>query len=175
MLNRWRSCIARLESEMPSEQFRPWIKPLRFLGYIESEHKLRVGVRSAYKLNLIKDQFEAQLMTVVREIFSPQTTISLELHTLDDLDPLSEAPNLAPNFDDNGSEGAALGTPSDGPACLDIDDIVALPINERISITPKPVDARPRDDEDDDISHFDRASRLRRDLTFAEFVEATTL
>ncbi len=79
MLNRWHLCIARLESEMPSEQFRPWIKPLRFIAYDESEHKLRVGIKSAYKLNLIKDQFEHQLLSVVRDIFAPETTINLEL------------------------------------------------------------------------------------------------
>jgi chromosomal replication initiator protein len=156
---------------MPSEQFRPWIKPLRFLGYIESEHKLRVGVRSAYKLNLIKDQFEGQLMTVVREIFSPQTTISLELHTLDDLDPLSSHSNS----DDEAPEEIASSAHATDTSPLIIDELVALPINERITVMPKASDrredARARDDDDDDISHFDRASRLRRDLTFAEFVE----
>jgi chromosomal replication initiator protein len=203
MLNRWLSCIARLESEMPSEQFRPWIKPLRFIGFDESEHKLRIGVRSAYKLNLIKDQFEGQLMTVVRELFSPNTTISLELHALDDIEPDPVLGDLDENFEisletvavaraDNqlqaqntgairegdGLEGSSNGLDT-GPLNTGIQNAHALNTSAPLQLTPRIRSAlqdprpQPSDHGDalDDASHYDRASRLRRDLTFAEFVE----
>jgi chromosomal replication initiator protein len=206
MLNRWLSCIARLESEMPSEQFRPWIKPLRFIGFDESEHKLRIGVRSAYKLNLIKDQFEGQLMSVVRELFSPNTTISLELHTLDDIEPEPVLDDLEESVDITLESVAALHT--DGSLhATDIDGTKGDPLangmsarashtdvaNTSASNSTMPItgvsaplqltpriraalqDPRPQPtdhgDALDDASHYDRASRLRRDLTFAEFVE----
>jgi chromosomal replication initiator protein len=237
MLNRWLSCIARLESEMPSEQFRPWIKPLRFIGFDESEHKLRIGVRSAYKLNLIKDQFEGQLMAVVRELFSPNTTISLELHALDDIEPdpaignLDENIELTPesvvalegdgSFRDeytgilhtsaSNSDGQSPGSQSTGSQHTGIQntsvqasgtqsngaqsngaqsnglqssgvrghEASARTHTNSLQLTPKIraalQDPRPQppdhSDALDDASHYDRASRLRRDLTFAEFVE----
>jgi chromosomal replication initiator protein len=198
MLNRWLSCIARLESEMPSEQFRPWIKPLRFIGFDESEHKLRIGVRSAYKLNLIKDQFESQLMSVVRELFSPNTTISLELHTLDDIEPDFIAEDLTETVDITLETVAALHAdgnlkPENTGVHSGIKATANTSLNTGINTTDLPItgisaplqltpriraalqDPRPQPtdhgDALDDTSHYDRASRLRRDLTFAEFVE----
>ena len=50
MLDRWLACVARLESEIPAQQFKPWIKPLVFLGYDEGEHLLRIGVPNHLKL-----------------------------------------------------------------------------------------------------------------------------
>ncbi len=158
---------------MPSEQFRPWIKPLRFIGFDESEHKLRIGVRSAYKLNLIKDQFEGQLMAVVRELFSPNTIISLELHALDDIEPDLIADNFEESVDISLETVAAIHVDSS----LQTENTgAALQLTPRIRAAlqdprPQPPNHAAHDDALDDASHYDRASRLRRDLTFAEFVE----
>lgn len=181
MLNRWLSCIARLESEMPSEQFRPWIKPLRFIGFDESEHKLRIGVRSAYKLNLIKDQFEGQLTTVVRELFSPNTTISLELHALDDIEPDPVFGDLEENVEivletvaSTHADGSLQAENTAANTSVSNTSVSApLQLTPRIRSALQDPRPQPTDHGDalDDASHYDRASRLRRDLTFAEFVE----
>ncbi len=191
---------------MPSEQFRPWIKPLRFIGFDESEHKLRIGVRSAYKLNLIKDQFEGQLMAVVRELFSPHTTISLELHTLDDIEPdpvfgdLEESSEImletlaatrtdgqlfAENSRAMPAGGGLAASSSLGKDALNTGihnthaGHQASSVSAPLQLTPRirtalqdpRLQATDHGDALDDASHYDRASRLRRDLTFGEFVE----
>ena len=166
---------------MPSEQFRPWIKPLRFIGFDESEHKLRIGVRSAYKLNLIKDQFEGQLTTVVRELFSPNTTISLELHALDDIEPDQVFGDLEKNVEivletvaSTHADGSLQAKNTAANTSVSNTSVSApLQLTPRIRSALQDPRPQPTDHGDalDDASHYDRASRLRRDLTFAEFVE----
>jgi chromosomal replication initiator protein len=173
MLNRWLSCIARLESEMPSEQFRPWIKPLRFIAYDESEHKLRVGVKSAYKLNLIKDQFESQLITVVREIFSAQTSIAFELQAYDNLPDQPEDVDIGTDLD--GSDPLIFPAPAEPNQSASNGALTGINTSiqgkrQRAEQDPRP-EPQVHADALDDSSHYDRASRLRRDLTFNEFVE----
>jgi chromosomal replication initiator protein len=152
MLERWLNCIARLESEMPSEQFRPWIKPLKYIGYDESSHKLRVAVSSAFKRNLIRDQFEDQLLQVVREIFSPQTYLSLELQAFSDDDLASD--------DTSATEIATPGASANASASASASAAAHSHSAQR-----------PAAPEIDEPRHFDSHSRLRRDLTLAEFVE----
>jgi len=76
MLDRWLACVARLESEIPAQQFKPWIKPLVFLGYDEGEHLLRLGVPNHFKLNWVKSQFESRIETIARETIEPELRVS---------------------------------------------------------------------------------------------------
>ena len=221
MLNRWHSCIARLESEMPSEQFRPWIKPLRFIAYNESDHQLRVGIKSAYKLNLIKDQFEHQLLAAVRQEFAPETTITLELlandgpeleiependpleaimaeataaHSasqtasyIESGDPATQSGTPPTNYTDNAPADAPSGPPTTAAGHRQQFEsrqaAAALAGNTSSSTqagaTPRQ-QAQQRAQQGsqqqapeyfEEDSHYDRASRLRRDLTMNEFVE----
>ena len=80
MLDRWLACVARLESEIPAQQFKPWIKPLVFLGYDEGEHLLRLGVPNHFKLNWVKSQFESRIETIARETIEPELRVSFEIH-----------------------------------------------------------------------------------------------
>ena len=42
MRERWQKCREKLESELSARKFTPWIKPLTFLDYDESEGTLRL-------------------------------------------------------------------------------------------------------------------------------------
>lgn len=79
MHERWRECVVRLEAKLPPQQFKPWIKPLVFIGYEESEHLLRIGVANPQKLNWVRNQFEPLIAVVIRELFDPDTKLQLEL------------------------------------------------------------------------------------------------
>jgi len=80
MLDRWLACVARLESEIPAQQFKPWIKPLVFLGYDEGERLLRLGVPNHFKLNWVKSQFESRIESIARETIEPDLRVSFEIH-----------------------------------------------------------------------------------------------
>jgi chromosomal replication initiator protein len=80
MLDRWLACVAKLESEIPAQQFKPWIKPLVFLGYDEADRLLRLGVPNHFKLNWVKSQFESRIETIARETIAPELRVSFEVH-----------------------------------------------------------------------------------------------
>jgi chromosomal replication initiator protein len=79
MQDRWRECVVRLEARLPPQQFKPWIKPLIFIGYEESEHLLRIGVANPQRLNWVRNQFEPLIAVVIRELFDPNTRLQFEL------------------------------------------------------------------------------------------------
>ena len=79
MQERWRECVVRLEAKLPPQQFKPWIKPLVFIGYEESEHLLRIGVANPQKLNWVRNQFEPLIAVVIRELFDSDTRLQFEL------------------------------------------------------------------------------------------------
>ena len=80
MLERWLACVAQLEDEIPAQQFKPWIKPLVYLGYDESERVLRLGVPNHFKLNWVKSQFESRIEAVARESIDGQLSVRFEIH-----------------------------------------------------------------------------------------------
>src|SRR5690606_38473801 len=80
MLDRWLACVARLESEIPAQQFKPWIQPLVFLGYDKDERVLRLGVPNHFKLIWVKSQFESRIETIARETIEPGVRVSFEIH-----------------------------------------------------------------------------------------------
>src|SRR5690606_40686028 len=92
MQERWRECVVRLEAKLPPQQFKPWIKPLVFIGYEESEHLLRLGVANPQKLNWVRNQFEPLIAVVIRELFDPDTRLQLELVRAEQLAETFEAP-----------------------------------------------------------------------------------
>jgi chromosomal replication initiator protein len=80
MLDRWLACVAQLESEIPAQQFKPWIKPLVYLGYDESERVLRLGVPNHFKLNWVKSQFEKRIEAIARSEIDEGLSVRLEIH-----------------------------------------------------------------------------------------------
>ncbi len=128
MLDRWLACVARLESEIPAQQFKPWIKPLVFLGYDENERLLRLGVPNNFKLNWVKSQFESRIESIARETIEPELRVSFEIHR----------------------GAAASDTPTHRPAEALADDDTAVPAPDGFDlavvepIEPAPPDAQTR-------------------------------
>jgi len=79
MQDRWLDCVARLESELPAQQFKPWIKPLVFLGFEPDSQRLRLGAPGQFKLNLIRNQFESRIHAIAADVFGCPVTVSFEL------------------------------------------------------------------------------------------------
>ncbi|MEZ5652700.1 MAG: chromosomal replication initiator protein DnaA [Burkholderiaceae bacterium] len=79
MLELWQKCLEKLESELSSRKFTPWIKPLTFLAYDESEGTLRLGLPNALKLNMVRENFLPIIENAVREQINPDARVLLEL------------------------------------------------------------------------------------------------
>ena len=50
----WQACASHLESELPEQLYRTWIKPLVFLGYDDDGHVLKLGAPNRVKLDWVK-------------------------------------------------------------------------------------------------------------------------
>ena len=151
MLDRWLTCVARLESEIPAQQFKPWIKPLVFLGYDAGERLLRLGVPNHFKLNWVKSQFESRIETIARDAIDPDLRVSFEIH------------RAAADADDTAPAAAARGASADpdngdGPDAGGVDAGGVAP-----TAAFDPFDAP-------EASLPNALTRLRPELTFDTFV-----
>ena len=145
MLDRWLACVARLESEIPAQQFKPWIKPLVFLGYDAGERLLRLGVPNHFKLNWVKSQFESRIETIARDAIDPDLRVSFEIH------------RAAADADDTAPAAAARGASAD-PDAAGFDEADVAP-----SVAFDPFDQP-------EASLPNALTRLRPELTFDTFV-----
>ncbi|MGD9943853.1 MAG: chromosomal replication initiator protein DnaA [Burkholderiaceae bacterium] len=110
MLDRWLACVARLESEIPAQQFKPWIKPLVFLAYDKNERLLRLGVPNHFKLNWVKAQFESRIETIARETIEPDLRVRFEIHRAQD--GAAAGPGSNPMANPAANPAARSGSPS---------------------------------------------------------------
>ena len=155
MLDRWLTCVARLESEIPAQQFKPWIKPLVFLGYDAGERLLRLGVPNHFKLNWVKSQFESRIETIARDAIDPDLRVSFEIHRSD-----ADAKGAA-------HPAAARGAPADlDPGAGDDADPDAAGFDEA-DVAPS-VAFDPFDQPEASLPNA--LTRLRPELTFDTFV-----
>lgn len=90
MQDRWLDCVARLESELPAQQFKPWIKPLVFLGFEPDSQRLRLGAPGQFKLNLIRNQFESRIHAIAADVYGYPVTVSFELIPAHGVTPASD-------------------------------------------------------------------------------------
>ncbi len=168
MLDRWLACVARLESEIPAQQFKPWIKPLVFLGYDEGEHLLRLGVPNHFKLNWVKSQFESRIESIARQTIEPELRVSFEIHRNAANDALADASRPAgaaigprrpadPSPDDE-FDAAGYDPTESGVAPTPPQATHAAPATQAARVTP-PAHVAP-----------DAQTRLRPELTFDTFV-----
>ncbi|MCO5106218.1 MAG: chromosomal replication initiator protein DnaA [Burkholderiaceae bacterium] len=152
MLDRWLACVARLENEIPAQQFKPWIKPLVFLGYDAGEHLLRLGVPNHFKLNWVKSQFESRIETIARETIEPELRVSFEIH------------RAAAAANDAIPPDAMRGASPEARAALDLTALDEIDVDAFDAVEPAaaalpPAHAAP-----------DAQTRLRPELTFDTFV-----
>lgn len=152
MLERWLSCVARLETELPATQFIPWIKPLVFLGYDDEQRVLRLGVPSSLKLGFVRTQFEPRITEIARETFERELAVSIELCRPADRSSPPPAEAVAP-----GKRGAGNATPS-GPET-----------ESEVLAETQGADYDPFAPLDSDCAP-DTRTRLRSDLTLESFV-----
>ncbi|ODU67557.1 MAG: chromosomal replication initiation protein DnaA [Lautropia sp. SCN 66-9] len=182
MLDRWLACVARLESEIPAQQFKPWIKPLVFLAYDENERLLRLGVPNHFKLNWVKSQFESRIETIARETIEPDLRVRFEINRSPAAGGeggsapvlargagsagaagLRLGPGPAAGINSIGNTGAAASTGSADAGSESADGEEAIEIIDGIAtdtIAPEPAP----------LPGPDALTRLRAELTFETFV-----
>jgi len=91
----WLACASHLESELPAQLFRTWIKPLVFLGYDESDQLLTLGAPNRVKLDWVRTQYGDRIAQLATQLISPDTRVSFEIAGHAE-DPAAPAPHGAP-------------------------------------------------------------------------------
>ncbi len=108
MQERWLACSTQLESEVPAQLFKTWIKPLTFLGYDQDGQVLRLGAPNQFKLNWVKTQFAPRIQEIVNHLLAPNTTVVYELVQLPGIKPRTrpsfQGNELAPFIEAESSE-----------------------------------------------------------------------
>jgi chromosomal replication initiator protein len=72
----WRFCLARFEKELPPQQFKTWIKPLRF--HAEGE-RLTLVAPNRFVLQWIRDKFLPRIALLAREQLKRDIDLQLVL------------------------------------------------------------------------------------------------
>jgi chromosomal replication initiator protein len=75
----WLACASHLESELPAQLFRTWIKPLVFLGYDEGDQLLTLGAPNRVKLDWVRAQYGDRIAQLATQLISPETRVSFEI------------------------------------------------------------------------------------------------
>jgi len=89
----WEACSARLQKELPSQQFNTWIRPLRPGVEQLEESELALVAPNRFVLQWIKDRFVPKIESLASELAGRPVRLSL---TLPAIDPPAEAPAAAP-------------------------------------------------------------------------------
>ncbi len=79
MQDNWQKCLEQLEAEMSAQKFAPWIKPLQYIDFDESECTLKLGLANSLKLNIVRANFLGVIEQVARQHFPDSTSVLLEL------------------------------------------------------------------------------------------------
>jgi chromosomal replication initiator protein len=72
----WRFCLARFEKELPPQQYRTWIKPLR---PVADGERLTLVAPNRFVLQWIRDKFLARIEQLAREHFKRDVEVQLVL------------------------------------------------------------------------------------------------
>jgi chromosomal replication initiator protein len=75
----WQACASHLESELPAQLYRTWIKPLVFLGYDEAGHTLKLGAPNRVKLDWVRAQYGDRIAALAAQLIGPETRVSFEI------------------------------------------------------------------------------------------------
>ena len=146
MQQSWQKCLEQLESELSVQKFTPWIKPLEFISYDESESTLRLGLRNALKLNVVREMFLSTIEQVARQHFNPETSVMLQLKAPPSANPPAP-PRPRPGSNHAPSQSSSA---PPGPA----------------PVVPAPAEAPPTEPTGRDV----RKATLNRELTFENLV-----
>jgi chromosomal replication initiator protein len=72
----WRSCLAHFEQQLPPQQFRTWIKPLKFDA---TDSLVTLTAPNRFVLQWIRDRFLAEIERLATERFGNEVAVSLVL------------------------------------------------------------------------------------------------
>ncbi len=72
----WRSCLAHFEQQLPPQQFKTWIKPLKFQA---AENLLTLTAPNRFVLQWIRDRFLAEIERLATERFGNEVAVILVL------------------------------------------------------------------------------------------------
>jgi chromosomal replication initiator protein len=72
----WRSCLTHFEQQLPPQQFKTWIKPLKFQA---SENELTLTAPNRFVLQWIRDRFLAEIERLAGEKFGNEFAVNLVL------------------------------------------------------------------------------------------------
>ena len=70
----WRACLDHFEKQLPPQQFKTWIKPLKFH---ESDGKITLTAPNRFVLQWIRDRFLGEIQRLAAEQLGAATTIAL--------------------------------------------------------------------------------------------------
>jgi len=89
----WEACAARLQKELPSQQFNTWIRPLRPGSESAVDSELPLIAPNRFVLQWIKDRFVPKIEALASELAGHPVRLSLTLPETDaPVEPLAAAP-----------------------------------------------------------------------------------
>jgi chromosomal replication initiator protein len=98
----WRSCLSHFEQQLPPQQFKTWIKPLKFQS---AENVVTLTAPNRFVLQWIRDRFLAEIERLAAERFGAAVNVNLVLAEKEAVDPpkaLAAAPTAhKPSTRDN--------------------------------------------------------------------------
>jgi chromosomal replication initiator protein len=72
----WRSCLSHFEQQLPPQQFKTWIKPLKFNA---ADNLLTLTAPNRFVLQWIRDRFLAEIQRLATARFGAEVSINLVL------------------------------------------------------------------------------------------------
>ncbi|MCX7203321.1 MAG: chromosomal replication initiator protein DnaA, partial [Burkholderiales bacterium] len=75
----WQACASHLESELPDQLYRTWIKPLVFLGFDDAERVLKLGAPNRVKLDWVRGQYGDRITQLAGDLIGSDTRVSFEI------------------------------------------------------------------------------------------------
>ena len=72
----WRSCLDHFEKQLPPQQFKTWIKPLKFHA---ADHALTLTAPNRFVLQWIRDRFLGEIQRLAVDRIGSDVTVSLAL------------------------------------------------------------------------------------------------
>jgi chromosomal replication initiator protein len=75
----WQQCLDKLEKEISTKKFQPWIKPLRFISHDTKSGQVNLSLPSLLKINMVRENFLTKIEAAVREFFGDDTHVSLQV------------------------------------------------------------------------------------------------
>ena len=77
----WRSCLPHFEEQLPPQQFKTWIKPIKFQA---AENLLMLTAPNRFVLQWIRDRFLAEIERLATERFGNEIAVTLVLAEIED-------------------------------------------------------------------------------------------